>query len=150
MRSVLVLALVVLGTTGCAVFFQEPTVRVLDVRVASLGLTSGNARVELEVINPNRYGLRVQSFDYILEVEDGNGGDGWASLATGSAPDAIPVAGRDTTFVSLDVPFEYRAVHSAISAYMRDGRVGYRFRGDAVVRGPLGNVSMPFDQRGEL
>lgn len=148
MAGLVVSALAVAG--GCASLFQNPSVRILDVRVASLGLTSGRALVDLEVVNPNRFSLRVQSFDYVLEIEDGDGSDEWAELATGRAPEAIPVAGRDTAVVSLDVPFQYRAVQSAIGAYLREGRVGYRFRGDALVRGPLGNVELPFSQRGVI
>lgn len=146
----LVLLLVISALAACSAAFQEPTVRVLDVRVASLGLTSGSARVELEVVNPNRYGLRVQTLDYILEIVDRNGEDGWARLATGSAPDAIDVPGRETTTVSLEVPFQYSAVQNALSTFLRDGELGYRLRGDAIVRGPLGNVRMPFDQLGSL
>jgi LEA14-like dessication related protein len=141
-------ALVVIAIGGCALFFRDPSVRILDVRVASLGLTAGSAEVSLEVVNPNRYTLRLRSFDYVLEIQDRSADSGWAELARGSSTDEIPVAGRDTTMVSLDVPFQYRAVQTALSAYLREGRVEYRFRGDARVRGPMGTVQLPFSQRG--
>lgn len=138
------------AVSACGLVFESPSVRVVDVRLSSLGLTSGSAVVGLAVANPNRYDLRVQGFTYQLEIAESGRPDTWSELAAQAASDTTLLPGRDTVSVALRVPFRYQSLGVAVLALLQEGSVRYRFRGEAGVRGPLGTFQVPFDERGSI
>jgi len=151
-QALLLVALVAsaVWASACSLLVREPTVRIADVRVVSLGLLAGEASVELEVENPNRFDLRLREFRYTLEVEDAADAEGWALLAADSTVTDLLVGKRDIARISVPVAFEYRAVGSAVRALLRSGQVEYRARGGVRVRGPAGEYNLPFSARGHF
>jgi LEA14-like dessication related protein len=141
---------VILLTAACSLFFENPSIRVIGVRVTSLGLTAGTAEVGLKVFNPNRYQLQVQKLVYRLDVERSVEEEAWAELAADSTSERVSVAARDSAQVSLTVPFQYRALGTALVALLQEGEVRYRLRGAVQVRGPLGSFQVPFESRDRL
>ena len=75
-------AALLIGLSGCALFFESPGVRVVDVGIRSLGFTGGTATVTVALSNPNKAALEVEGFVFKLEVERGEGEGGWVSGAT--------------------------------------------------------------------
>jgi len=141
------LALVVLAA-GCTLFYQDPTVRFVDVRVVGLGITSGTAEVTLEVDNPNRFGLEVREFLYQLEVAEGS--ERWTELARGETEEAIQIPRRTVQQVTLSVPFQYRGAGSAIRAWLETGRIPYRFQGELTARAPTRTLVLPVRSEGSI
>lgn len=133
---------------GCSLFYRDPTVRLVDVRVVGLGVTSGTAAVTLEVENPNRFALEVRQFVYLLEVDEGD--DRWVELARGETVDTVRVGRRTTQEVVLPVPFQYRGAGSAIRAWLESGRITYRFRGELTARAPTRTLTFPVRSEGSL
>lgn len=138
---------------ACSLAFQPPEVRIAEVRLASLGLTQGTAELELEVVNRNRRSLDVQGVRYHLQVRDDleEPQEGrWVTLGEGFHSEAVALQGGDTTFVTVDVPFRYRAVGAAIRSLLRRGEVDYRLDGEVEVAGPLGPARVPIRTEGSL
>lgn len=140
---------------GCALFVKQPAVSIADVRVVSLGLVGGTARVELEVENPNRFDLTVRSLSYELEVAEGGTGEGgeerWVRLSREEETRRdLTVPGRGSVRVEVPVAFEYRAVGTALRSLLMDGEVRYRVQGIVRVRGPVGEHRLPFRSRGRM
>lgn len=146
-RLVLATALALL-IPGCSFFYQDPTVRLLDVRVVGLGITSGTAEVTLEVDNPNRFALEVREFTYLLEVAEGE--DRWVELARGDVEETVRIGRRTTEAVVLPVPFQYRGAGSAIRAWLDTGQIDYRFQGELTARGPSRTMTFPVRSQGSL
>jgi LEA14-like dessication related protein len=144
----LVAALLLAGAgTGCLAF-QRPTLRVADVRLASIGLSGGTVGVTLSVDNPNDYALESEGFRYRLQFTDDAGGEGqWVTLADGRDDQRVSIPAGDTASVELDVPFEMAPLGTALGRLLRRGALEYRFTGELQVTGPR-RVRVPFDQRG--
>jgi LEA14-like dessication related protein len=143
-----VTAVLALLVSGCSLFYQDPTVRLLDVRVVGLGITSGIAEVTLEVDNPNRFALEVREFTYLLEVAEA--ADRWVELARGEAEETVRIGRRTTEEVVLPVPFQYRGAGSAIRAWLDTGRIEYRLQGELTARAPSRTMTFPVRSAGSL
>lgn len=146
-----------LGAAGCASWVQEPEVRGVQVGLAQVGLAGATARVVLDVFNPNGFGLDAKVVEYTLAflpagsgVEEGDPvpDDAWRALASGLSRDGIRLAAEDSTQVTIDVPFEYRAIGEALDGLLRDGGLRYRFSGAFTVGTPIGDRRIPFDGTG--
>ncbi|MDT8342250.1 MAG: LEA type 2 family protein [Longimicrobiales bacterium] len=143
--------------TACASLVKEPQVSLVQVELASIGLTGATARVQLDIHNPNRFALDARAVEYTLafhpddpsrtpEVPD----DAWRPLATGRTAEAVSLAGQATTPVTVLVPFTYREVGDAVASLLRDGRLRYRFFGSFTVDSAVGDFRIPFDRNGIL
>jgi LEA14-like dessication related protein len=141
----LALALLV---TGCSLFYRDPEVRIVDVRVVGLGITSGTAEVTLEVDNPNRFALEIREFAYLLEVAEGE--DRWTELTRGETLDTIRISRRSVQEVTLPVPFQYRGAGSALRAWFETGRIDYRFQGELTARAPTRTLNLPVRSIGTI
>lgn len=133
---------------GCSWMYEEPSVRILGVRVVGLGLTAGTAEVELEVDNPNRFAFEVREFGYLLEVAEGD--DRWTELTRGTAADTVRIPGRTVERVTLPVPFQYRGAGTAIRAWFETGEIRYRFRGELTARAPTRTLVLPLRSEGTI
>lgn len=144
-----VVALAILGfLTGCSGLYRAPEVNLTNVQITGLGLTSGIARVYLEVENPNPVSLEVRRIEYLLELR---GPDGeWDVLSEGVSSDPVTVVRRGTTDLSLEVVFQYRALGAAFLDWWDSREVTYRIQGDLLARGPLGPVELPFEASGRF
>jgi len=144
----LTLTLLVIAAPGCALFYQEPTVRIADVRLAGVGLSSGTAEIEFEVENPNIFALEVRRLSYLLEVE--GRGDRWSPLSEGSSVESIRLPRRSTEEVRIQLPFRYEAIGVALRSWWETGDLTYRIQGEIETRGPLGSVELPFRAQGTM
>lgn len=135
-------------SSGCAALYRSPEVHLVDVQITGLGLTSGIARVYLEVENPNPVSLDVHRVEYLLELQ---GRDGeWNVLSDGVSSETVTVVRRGTTEFPLEVVFQYRALGAGFLGWWQSGEVTYRIRGDLSARGPLGPVELPFRASGSF
>ncbi|CAN5698674.1 hypothetical protein BH23GEM11_BH23GEM11_08460 [soil metagenome] len=141
---------VILMSSACTLFVRSPEVAIADVRVIGLGLTGGTAEILLEVNNPNRFGLEVREFSYVLEVADPTQPDRWDTLASGVTSDTIRLDRRSTSVVPLRIPFRYSALGTALRAWMQGGEIPYRLEGDVRARGAGFQRDLPFRSRGNL
>jgi LEA14-like dessication related protein len=148
---------VALAGTACSLVFQRPTLRVADVRLASMDLRGGTLAVALQIDNPNRFSLESQDFSYrlfFLDAAPGDtsagGQDAWVKLADGrlSEPTSVPAHGTGT--VTVNVPFDFASVGLAAGRLLRQGELEYRFSGELLFHTPLGGKRLPFDERGRF
>lgn len=145
------LPLLLLTVGGCSLFFQRPSISVVDVSVGSVGLDGATAEIALEIDNPNRYDLDVSELRYSLAIPDDEEDGGWTVLLDRAVPDSTTVPGRETTRVTVEVPFEYSVLERAGETFLRRGaRLPYRLRGHVRVTGPMTTVRVPFDREGLL
>lgn len=136
---------------SCAASFETPEVAVAGIRAVSLGVTGGRAAVELEVTNPNDRELRVVGLRYRIEVEDPEGGEGeWSVLTEGVRSEGVTLEARDTTRVSVEVPFEYRVVGATVRSLLGGRDLRYRFDGEIRIDGPVGEIRVPLRSTGAL
>jgi LEA14-like dessication related protein len=148
--AVVCAGLVAPGAAGCALFFENPSVSIAEVRVSSVGLTGATAQVELDVSNPNGFALTAEGVRYRLSFADAQAEEGWRTLAEGETEEKVVIAARDTTQVRLSVPFTYASLGRALQSLLNAGSLPYRLDGDVKIDAPVRDVRVAFDRRGSL
>lgn len=143
--------------SGCASLVKEPRVSLASIELASIGITSATARVELDVFNPNGFGLNARAVEYTLAFHPSTPDelpavptDEWRTLAAGRSAEAISLEANATTPVTVMVPFSYAEIGAAAARLLQYGRLRYRFSGAFTVGSPIGDLRIPFDRDGVL
>lgn len=143
------------AASACASLIKEPRVALAEVGVHSLTLSGATIQVELDVENPNGFGLDARALEYTLFFQPGVSSDagsdeGWRTLASGRTVAAVALPANETVRVPIDVPFRFRDVEEAAASLLRDGALRYRFEGAFTVGSPVGDIRVPFDRTGLL
>ncbi|HEX9887092.1 MAG TPA: LEA type 2 family protein [Longimicrobiales bacterium] len=145
---------IALIVSGCSVLFEAPTVRVADVQIESIGLTGATAAVRFQVENPNRFALTSAGLTYQLalrgEASPAEDEASWRSLASGESTQVVRVRRNDITEVTVSVPFDYADLGFALESLLASGVLRYRLRGDVRFDVLFGEVSVPFEEVGDL
>ena len=150
MRRVMLgaVAAATVAVSGCSAIgrqaFQQPVVRLQDVRVNGVGLTGGNLDVRLSVYNPNGYRLDATRMTYNVLVGDS------VQFATGSMDTKFTVSGKDSNVVTIPVNFTYSGIGAAGRQLLNTGGVNYRVTGDVIVGTVVGNFTVPYSSTGRF
>jgi LEA14-like dessication related protein len=150
MRRVMLgaVAAAMVAVSGCSAIgrqaFQQPVVRLQDVRVNGVGLTGGNLDVRLSVYNPNGYRLDATRMTYNVLVGDS------VQFATGSMDTKFTVSGKDSNVVTIPVNFTYSGIGAAGRQLLNTGGVNYRVTGDVIVGTVVGNFTVPYSSTGRF
>jgi LEA14-like dessication related protein len=171
-RRIVVAALLAAVPFGaaCASFVKEPRVALAEVSVESLSLSGATVQVQLDVENPNGFGLDAKALEYTLFFQPGQlaspraegpeggieqGGEpdvqgSWRTLATGRTAEPVTLPSNRTVRVPVSIPFRFRDLEEAAVSLLRDGTLRYRFEGAFTVGSPVGDIRVPFDRTGLL
>lgn len=131
------------STLGKAAF-EQPVVRLKDVRIRGIGLTGGTLDVVLNVYNPNGYRLDATRLTYRVMLSDN------VTLATGSVDSRFTVQDKDSTNVPIPVSFTYSGVGEAGRQLLQMGAVNYTVDGDVTVGTVVGNFTVPYKSAGRF
>ncbi len=135
---------------GCALFFRAPSVEIVDVKIVSLGLSSGTAEVVLDVSNEGSRQMDISGFLYEIEVRGPADQADWASLAEGFYNEEVVIPGNETQRVRVPVPFQYSALGVALRSFLSEGEVPYRLSGEVWLGGSSVGLQIPFRSRGSI
>jgi LEA14-like dessication related protein len=149
-RRAMVVAVVVVSVTvaGCKRaaqrVFKQPTVDFVGVALRGADFVGGRVEVVLRVHNPNGYTLAAERATYRLLVRDS------LEAGRGEVTHRQEVAGHDSA--TLRLPLDVR--WNALGAVGRDALLGravdYRVVGAIVADTPIGDYTIPVDQRGRF
>lgn len=146
MSGAVVVAIV--AVAGCSALgrqaFQEPIVRLQDVRINGVGLTGGNLDVRMSVYNPNGFRLDATRMTYTVNVGDD------IRVATGTVDSRFTVNNNDSTTVTVPVSFTYSGIGAAGRQLLNTGGVNYRVMGDVTVGTVVGNFTIPYSASGRF
>jgi LEA14-like dessication related protein len=137
-----------MAIAGCSAIgkqaFQQPIVRLKDVRVNGLGLNGGNLDVKLSVYNPNGYRMDATRLSYNVLIGDS------VRFAQGTVDNRFTVNGNDSSVVTIPVNFTYTGIGAAGRQLLNTGGVNYRVNGDVTVGTVVGNFSVPYSSSGRF
>lgn len=131
-------------TAGCPMVapVEKPTVKPRGVTLVSISWSGVDARVDVDIINPNAIALPLRLFDWELSIGGGRAVTGKTELSESiPAKSSAPVA----TTIRLGAS-EASDVGSRIVAGRRD----YRLKGTLHFSTSLGDLRVPFTQDGHL
>jgi len=141
-------AAAVIAAAGCSALgkqaFQQPIVRLQDVRVNGLGLNGGNLDVKLSVYNPNGYRMDATRMSYNVLVGDS------VRFAQGTVDNRFTVNGNDSSVVTIPVNFTYTGIGAAGRQLLNTGGVNYHVSGEVTVGTVVGNFGVPYSATGRF
>lgn len=140
-------ALLLVGLAACVPKVQQPEVRLVNVRVSSLGLTGGSVQVRLNVYNPNTFALDAKGLSYTVELAQDSSDESWTTLTEGTYDEAVRVGAGDSAQVDIPVEFSYKGLGGALRALMQRGTFDYRIHGDVHVQAPV-RARIPYRHKG--
>ena len=146
LAAAVVLALAALtALTGCSIFMrsiEKPKASVRDVSVSAAGLGGISGQLQLDVTNPNGFGVPLSGIDWELAI-------GGARAVTGTVQlsQTIPARGVAPVATSLTVSAtDALAVGSALAG----GARGYTMKARLHFSTPVGEVSVDVEHSGTL
>ena len=145
-----VIPLCVAAVSGCALFFENPSVSIANVRVLSVTLLGGTAEASLSVVNPNGFTLTAKEVRYRFSFADDQAEGGWRTLTEGESDGVVEVLAKDSAAVRLELPFRFADVGRALGSLLNEGELRYRLDGDVKFDAGIKDVRVPFDRRGSI
>lgn len=132
---------------GCAVLqrlsFENPSIGLAAVRIASITLDGGTLELLLDVHNPNPYRITGSQFEGEMLLEETAFG-----TVTRDAAWALP-AEADTT-LALRLAFGWSAVGAAARGLLERGSVGYTLTGRVLIGTPVDERWVRISRRGDV
>ena len=106
---------------------KMPSVRMQKVRVVRLNLASADIVADIEIDNPNAFGLGLKNFNYKLDINQRTWGQG-----TGSIPNSIPQKSIGTVRIplSLNLMTMGQSVYQLLNG---DQRLSYQLSGGVTI-----------------
>lgn len=148
-KLALVVAVSAALAAGCAMLgkaaFEQPVVKLKDVRVRGVGLTGGSLDVLLSVYNPNHYRLDATRLTYQVNLA----GDS-VTVANGEMNDHFTVNDNDSTVVTIPVSFTYAGIGAAGRSILNTGAVNYHVLGEVSVGSTVGTFKVPYSSTGRF
>jgi LEA14-like dessication related protein len=131
------------ATLGQALRFQEPDIKLQEIRVTGLGLTGGALDLALDVFNPNGYRLRTTRLELGIDLEDVHFGD--ALLET-----PLDLPSQQHSLVTVPVQFEWAGVGAGARALLSRQAVRFGLTGVASLSTPVGDRRVQVHGSGEV
>jgi LEA14-like dessication related protein len=149
MKKLALVVAVSAALAGCAMLgkaaFEQPVVKLKDVRVRGFGLTGGSLDVLLSVYNPNHYRLDATRLTYRVNLA----GDS-VTVANGEMNDHFTVNDNDSTVVTIPVSFTYAGIGAAGRSILNTGAVDYHVLGEVSVGSTVGTFKVPYSSTGRF
>lgn len=139
-RHLLIAASLMLLCSCIHIFFEKPSVTLKSLS-ATPSLKGIEIRFGLEVNNPNRYDLSLESLSFNLIVDEESSGSGLIE-----SPVLLPA--RTTVNVEIPVMADMKLLGKCLSVIVRGKELQYRVEGDALVKAALGEKNFHFSRQG--
>ena len=141
-----VVFIIIVGLIGYSYFSYEVAkrealknceFRLADVRIKSVGLTSAELNIILEIYNPNDITVTLDRADFSVYGNDNYLGDGEITKKINIPP-------YNKKRVSVPFTLDYFGAARVIWSALREGKVVWKITGIAYIDTPLGTMEIPF------
>ena len=144
------LVLIGLSLASCAALdrvkesVHKPTARVVDTRLASISFDGAELLFDVELNNPNRFGLSMDGFDYRLMI-------GQRSLVSGQSSQGLKIAKRGSSRVAVPVAVAFKDLRRISNDLEGQNEIPYRIEmGFGFDLKVLGRQRIPLAVEGRL
>ncbi|WP_321504475.1 LEA type 2 family protein [uncultured Methanoregula sp.] len=112
----------------CGLFIKDPEIKVKNIALMSLSLSSLSLDVTLAVTNPNLIGITIKTLNFNVFYQDG---ENWTYLTCGSQKD-IAIS-KGSCEITIPVTVDNMKLMSAIVFIVAKGTITLRIKGVAVL-----------------
>ncbi len=131
------------ATLGNVLRFEEPDIRLQEVRVTGLGFSGGTLGLILDVFNPNGYRLRATRLAVGIDLEDVHFGD--ALIET-----PVELPSQQHSLITVPVRFEWAGLGAGARALLVRQGIRYGLTGVATLDTPLGDRRVQLRAGGDV
>lgn len=131
------------ATLSRALRFEEPNIRLQEVRVTGLSLSGGTLDLALDVFNPNDYRLRSTRLEVGIDLENVHFGD--ALFET-----AVELPAQQHSLITVPVRFEWAGLGAGARALLSRQGIRYGLTGVATLDTPLGDRRVQVRATGDV
>ena len=146
MKTIMASIFLALGTlSACAGFVRDvvtPEVYLAGIEPLESGLLEQRMRVDLTVVNPNRFAVTVSSVDFVLDVNE-------SRLVSGRTSDSVTIPGREERTVAVTARTGVVQIMRQLLKLPGTHTLKYDLSGNLEL-GRLRGKRIPFDFQGEL
>lgn len=146
MKKAVVSIFLALGTlSACAGFVRDvvtPEVYLAGIEPLESSLLEQRMRVDLTVVNPNRFAVTVSSLDFVLDVND-------SRLVSGRTSDSVTIPGGEERTVAVIARTGVVQIARQLLRLPGTHKLEYQLSGNLVL-GRFRSKRIPFDFQGEL
>ncbi len=121
----------------------RPNVTLGSVEVTGLSLTGAHLTLQVDLENPNRFGVTITRLGYTVFLND-------RPLATGAVLDPISIPSRATTTVRLPLSTSFRDLKTGLKSLLESDSVAYAIEGDVAIRSFFGSRNFPYHRTGTI
>jgi LEA14-like dessication related protein len=140
--AILLLCLLTVLLMSCLNWIMEkPSFVLRGVIFSPRSFTEMNLLLGLEVQNPNRFDLTLQSFECTIYVRD-------EEIGTGRLQNEILIPSSSTTRIQVPVGVKFKDLGASLKAVITGGDLPYKIEGKADVRTVFGSLQFPFTKEG--
>lgn len=143
-RCLIILGGLCLLLSSCAGWImEEPSVQLRRVSLHPRSLTEIHLILELDVQNPNRFDLTIQSLQYKLFLNE-------REIGSGRLEKEVRIPADSAARVQAPVTAGFKNWNESLRAVIADKDIPYRIEGEANVRTIFGSITYPFSRGGKI
>ncbi len=122
---------------------EKPSFAIRGVTLRPLSFTQMNLLLDLEIKNPNRFDLNLQSFEYIVYLNN-------EEIGNGRLEKELLIPSSSTTQIQVSVAAKFKDMSGSLKAILTQGDLPYKIEGKADVRAAFGSREFPFSKEGRI
>jgi len=122
---------------------EKPSFAIRGVTLRPLSFTEINLLLDLEVQNPNRFDLKLQSFEYIVYLKN-------EEIGNGRLEKELMIPASSTTQIQVPVAAKFKDMSGSLRVILTEGDLPYKIEGKANVRAAFGSREFPFSKDGRI
>ena len=143
-RGLIIFGGLCLLLSSCAGWMmEEPSLQLRRVSLQPRSLTEIHLVLDLDVQNPNRFDLTIQSFQYKLFLNE-------RGIGSGRLEKEVRIPADSAVRVQAPVVAGFKNWNESLRAVIADKGIPYRIEGEANVRTVFGSRNYPFSKRGKI
>lgn|GEM_PF-780742 len=139
----LALVFVLTGCAGMEKLLQAPTVSVAGVALRDLSFEAVTLDFDIQVDNPNAFGVSLSKLDYSFILENNQ-------LFSGVQDQSMVIAAEQKNHLHFPLTLKFKELASLVKSLKDLDTLNYHFAGHITPGGLLSSLTVPFSKKGTL
>ena len=122
---------------------EKPSFVLREISLSPSSLTEANLLLGLDVQNPNRFDLTLESFECVFSLNN-------EEIGTGRLEKEILVPSSSTTQVQVSVVVKFKDLGGNLMTIITGHDLPYKIEGKASIKTAFGSRDIPFSKDGRI
>jgi LEA14-like dessication related protein len=122
---------------------EKPSFTLHEITLNPRSFTEIQLLLGLDVQNPNRFNLTLQSFEYTIYLNN-------EEIGSGRLEKEILIPSSSRTRLQVPVIAKFKDLGGSVKSIITGDRLPYKIEGKADVKTAIGSLKFPFSEEGRL